>query len=151
MDTYTVKKGEQLPEIARKLGIPIDSIIAINDFDDLELKEGQIIQIPVYDTTIFDVYKIKNGDTLYNVSSEYGISPNVLAAINGLDLTDYIYPGQKIIVPKQGISLYITGPGDTVRDVLTDGNLTLEDLVYYNGNVYLVPDQLLIHKDKEQI
>lgn len=149
MDTYIVKKGEQLDDIAKRFGIPVKSIIDANNLENLELVEGQIIQIPVYDTTIFEVYTIKKGDTLYNIAKNLNIDLKVLAAINGLDTTDYIYDNQKIIVPEKGIRLFITEPGDTIRTMLVDKKLNFEDLVYYNNNIYLLPDQLLIHKGRE--
>ena len=49
----------------------------------------------------YDSYEIKKGDTLYQISKEYNVNTKLLAQLNGLNLDDYIYPGQTILIPKK--------------------------------------------------
>ena len=49
----------------------------------------------------YTTYEIKKGDNLYNISKEFNVNTKLLAQLNGLDLDDYIYPGQVLLVPKK--------------------------------------------------
>ena len=67
--------------------------------------------------------------------------------INGLDPSEYIYPGQTILVPKQGVSVYITTMGDTIQNIARYFNTTVANLSYNNNNIYLLPDQLIVYRN----
>ena len=49
--------------------------------------------------TYFQYYKIESGDSLYKIAKKYNVNPNLLANLNGLDMDDYIYPNQVILIP----------------------------------------------------
>ena len=70
----------------------------------------------------------------------------MLAAINGLNIDEYIYPGQTLLIPKKGITVYITSVGDTIQSVSKKLNTTAQGLVYNNNNIYLLPDQLIVYR-----
>ncbi|UKI29308.1 MAG: LysM peptidoglycan-binding domain-containing protein [Clostridium sp.] len=44
---------------------------------------------------------LKRGDNLYQIAKNYNVNPSLLAALNGLDLNEFIYPNQVIMVPKK--------------------------------------------------
>ena len=48
------------------------------------------------------------GDTLYNIASNNKIDVNLLAQLNGINKSDYIYPNQTLLIPKAGSILYFT-------------------------------------------
>lgn len=104
--------------------------------------------IPKENNDNFDYYTITTGDTLYGIASKNNISPSLLAQLNGLNIDDYIYPNQVLIVPKPGSILYITGVGDTLNEIVKGLNIDLFDLISQNNNIYLQPEQLLIYKYK---
>ena len=54
--------------------------------------------------TYYDYYTIKRGDNLYQIAKSYNVNASLLAALNGLDLNEYIYPNQVIMVPKNNFS-----------------------------------------------
>lgn len=93
----------------------------------------------------FTVYKIEKGDNLYQIAKKYNINPTLLAALNGLNNDDYIYPNQELLIPKNGYSYYITAEGDTI-DLVADKFGTTRDDVMEANTIYLLPGQLLIHK-----
>ena len=93
----------------------------------------------------FNVYKIEKGDNLFKISKEYNINPTLLAALNGLNMDDYIYPNQELLIPKSGFVYYICAEGDTLDLVAEKFNINKEELMKENS-VYLLPGQLLIHK-----
>lgn len=61
-------------------------------------------------------------------------------------MDDYIYPNQKILIPKSGYSFYITKDGDTLEMVSQKFNRNLKDLLELNNTIYLLPGQLMINK-----
>ncbi len=46
-----------------------------------------------------EAYTVKRGDTLFGVARRYGLSPSVLAERNGLSRNNYLYTGQRLIIP----------------------------------------------------
>lgn len=100
----------------------------------------------MYNTEYFEVYKIKKGDNIYGIGRRYNINPELLVLINGLNLSDYIYEDQEILIPKVGYSYYLTKSGDKLGDVLTLFNVDFNTFTKYNDNVLLEGEQLLINK-----
>lgn len=94
----------------------------------------------------FDYYTIKKGDSLYKISQKYNVNPTLLAVLNGLNINDYIYPDQIIMVPKEGFSYYITKESDTLDLVSNTFNTTLSELLKNNPTIYLQEGQLLVNK-----
>ncbi|MCI9281349.1 MAG: LysM peptidoglycan-binding domain-containing protein, partial [Bacilli bacterium] len=92
-------------------------------------------------------YTIEKGDNLYEISRKYNINPKLLAAMNGIEDNEYIYPGQELMIPKSGYSYYITGDGDTLKGVADAFRTDVDKLTNFNKTIYLLPDQILVYKD----
>ena len=146
-DTYLVKKGDTLESISRKYNVSKSYLIDINNifFED-DIKEGRELIVPKVEDVYFDTYVIEKGDTLYAISRRYNVNPELLSAVNGINKEDYIYPGQKIMIPKSGYSYYITADGDTLDIVKNAFNTTYDKLLDENKTVYLMPEQLIVLK-----
>ena len=71
-----------------------------------------------------------------------------MAQLNGINIDDYIYPNQVLLVPKAGSILYFTAVGDTLAEIAEGLNISLEELIDQNNNIYLQPEQLIIYKYK---
>ncbi len=99
------------------------------------------------DNTYYTYYTIEKGDNLYEIARKYNINPKLLAAVNGIEDKEYIYPGQVLMIPKSGYSYYITGEGDTLKGVADAFRTTEANMLRMNKTVYLLPDQLLVYKD----
>lgn len=97
--------------------------------------------------TYFTYYTIEKGDNLYEISRRYNINPKLLAAINGINGNEYIYPGQELMIPKSGYSYYITGEGDTLRGIAEAFKTNVDNLLKFNKTVYLLPEQILVYKE----
>ena len=95
----------------------------------------------------YDYYTIKSGDTLYQISRKYNINPELLSSLNGLNMSDYIYPGQMIIIPKGGYSYYLTKEGDTIDTVANTFGVDVKELLNENKVLYLLDGQLLVKKN----
>ena len=147
-DKYLIKEGETLEDIASKFNTSVDMILNINDIYSREyLRAGKEIIVPKNQESYFTYYTVNQGDTLYQIARKYNINPSLLALLNGLNMEDYIYPNQRLIIPKSGYSFYITKDGDTLEIVRDKFNKNLEDILRYNETIYLLPGQLMINKN----
>ena len=145
---YQVGYGDTLKSIADMVGTTVDELNTINGFDGREVMMGDLIIVPNMnkDNTMFTKYLIKNGDTLYMIAKNYNVDPKILAILNGLDMDDYIYPNQEIMVPSDNIDMYITKNGDTIKTILDNFNTTFDNLENDNKNIYLQENQIIIRK-----
>ena len=96
----------------------------------------------------YDVYKIKKGDTLYQISKKYNVNTKLLAELNGLNLDDYIYPDQELLIPKKDVSYYITKEGDTLSNICGMFNQDETDIINQNKTIYLSPGQMIFFKQR---
>lgn len=146
-DKYTIKPGDTLNSIANKFNTKPQVILEINNIyypDDL--RAGMDIIIPKEKEQYFNYYTIEKGDSLYKIAQKYNINPTLLASLNGLNMEDYIYPNQEILIPKSGYSYYITAEGDTLKTVADMFKISEESLLKQNPTIYLLKDQILVTK-----
>ena len=95
----------------------------------------------------YEYYTIKSGDTLYQIAKKYNINPELLSSLNGLNINDYIYPEQMIMIPKSGYSYYLTKEGDTIDTVANTFGITVDKFLNDNNVLYLLGGQLLVKKN----
>ena len=95
---------------------------------------------------LYDTYIIKKGDTLFGISKQYNINPELLSLVNGLNMNDYIYENQEILVPKSGYSYYFTKSGDNLNDILTLFKADYNSFSKVNNNILLEEGQLFAYK-----
>jgi len=145
---YVVSPGDTIESIATRYNTTPQELYNINSFlnSNSPLTVGQRIIIPVPRMEMFEYYTIKKGDSLYKISQNYDMTINELAKLNGLDPTDYLYAGQILIVPKQGVKVIITEAGDTLAKIGRTLNSNLEQILLQNPNIYLLPDQLIAYR-----
>ena len=94
----------------------------------------------------FNYYEVTEGDTLTKIANNFNISPKLLAELNGINISDYIYPKEVLLIPKPGSTLYITSSGDTINSIANGFKLKPEELLKQNPNIYLQEGQLIIYK-----
>ena len=107
---------------------------------------------------MYTIYTVRYGDTLDSIANMYGTTKEELKKLNSFNL-DNISMGNQIVVPSNnseflktyiiivGDTLYITKDGDTMSKILDINNITFEELIQRNKNIYLEPDQIIILKD----
>lgn len=144
---YQVMAGENLKDIAGKVGVSVEELMMINGLND-DVTTGEYVVIPnkMGDNVYFRKYKIQKGDTIYSIARGYGISPMSLLRLNGLNENDTIYPGDTIFVPKDNVIFYITGMDETLNDISSKMGITPNDIARLNPTVYLTNDQLIVYK-----
>ena len=140
---YTVGMNDTLDSIAQSLGIKTEDLRKINGFSDIHtIKYGDQIIIPTGDGN-FKNYTIVKGDNLYEIAKKYNTTADQLKLLNGFD-DDYIYPGEIIVVPNDNVRFYITSEGENLNKVL---NILGVSNPLENQNIYLLPNQLIVHKN----
>lgn len=147
MQTYIVEPGDNIGSIAKKFNVKVIDLIKENNLENIYyLAPGMELIIPdVSEHIVFDYYVVQKGDNLYQIGKRYGISADMLAEINGLELNEYIYPNQKLLVPKDGIQVYVTKEEDTLKSIADELKISQENIILYNRNIYLLPGQLIAY------
>ena len=93
---YRVVSGDTLYSIANRYGVSVDELKRLNNLSNNNLSVGQVIKVPVLDTT---VYTVKSGDTLYSIASQYNVTPNDIMSFNNLT-NNLLSVGQVLNIPK---------------------------------------------------
>ena len=145
-DTYKVMENDTIESIASKYSTSSEIINFLNN--NIKIQPGMIINVPRIQSDYFDYYVVREGDTLYNIANKFKIEPSLLTQLNGINLDDYIYPNQVLLIPKPGSILYFTANGDTLNELLKVINASMEELIKQNKKIYLQPEQLIVYKYK---
>jgi len=146
--TYIVEAGDTIQSIANKFNISTQDLIRENDLQNIYyLVPGLELIIPTTsEESAFEYYTVKKGDNLYQIGKRYNITAEMLASINGLELNEYIFPEQKLLVPKEGVLVYLTKEGDTLNLVSEELGIPRDQIILYNENIYLLPEQLIAYR-----
>jgi LysM repeat protein len=112
--TYKVKKGDTLFSIAKKFGVSVEELKRINHLSHTKLRVGKVIKVkekrvlvqekvnlPKIEApsgTGFIWHKVKEGETLYNISLRYGIPIEDIKKLNNLE-DNVIFVGQALKIP----------------------------------------------------
>ena len=144
-EVYTVKFGDTIEGIVSIFNTNLDELTKLNSIIDLtNLKEGMQIMVPNYNSNPYRYYTVKKGDTIKGIASMYGVDYNLLLKLNGLDINDYIYPNQTIVLPKEGVSLFLTKDNDTLKTILDELGMNVMELMENNKNIYLRENQIIV-------
>lgn len=166
--THVVRRGDTLSRIANRYGTSIGALTATNNIRRRSLiHPGQVLTVPVPPGSGGqrirsvqrrgviaehgqDVYVVRRGDTLGDISTSFRMSLSELRALNGMaSRATRIYPGQKLIVtkraaatlntsrrasaPPSGGATYAVQPGDTLGQIADDHGIGLSTLRRLNG------------------
>ena len=152
-NTYTVRKGDSLYSIARKLGTTVNELKSLNNLTSNNLSIGQILKIPTEFVTDDEneIYVVEKGDSLYSISNKFNTTVDELKTLNNLS-SNTLNVGQLLKIPsakttpntytvQRGDSLYSISNkfGTTVNELKTLNNLTSNTLSI--GQVLKIPTQ----------
>ena len=103
-DVHVVRSGESLSQIARRHGLSVAELRALNGLAagaDL-IRPGQQLRVAAeHQDSVLDrlIHVVRRGDTLMRIAMRYGVKLADLLAHNGLSPDSPIYPGQVIRIP----------------------------------------------------
>ena len=182
--SYTVVSGDSLYAIARKTGTSIQDLLSLNGLNlNSVIHPGQVLQLSnAYESSSTEetvttteetasseetttsgnaqMYYVHQGDTLYRIARNNGISLSTLLEWNNLSVDSSIYPGQGLIVSygssssseesntttQSSESTYTVKAGDGLWRIAKNYGLTLDELKSMNqltSNI-IQPGQVLI-------
>ena len=135
---YTVKKGDNLYNIANSYNTTVSDIMSLNNLSSNILSIGQTLKIPLKEvetsnSTEYTEYTIKKGDSLYSISKTYGVPIDEIMKYNGLT-TNLLNVGKVIRIPlSNNTKTYIVKSGDTLYSIAKANNTTVDDIKSKNN------------------
>lgn len=145
---YNVRYGDTLDTIAKNFDMTVQELKDLNGFNfNQDIMMGDQIIVPNREKKYLKSYVVITGDTLYDIARRNNVDLNTLIMLNGLNTNDFLYPGQEIVIPMNNGNVYVTKENDTLETVLNNSNISLEELIRRNKNIYLLPDQMIILND----
>jgi membrane-bound lytic murein transglycosylase D len=169
---YEIKAGDTLGKIANMYRTDINTLKQANKLRSNMIRAGHTLLIPSaikpleqyslsQDVRKFNnlqrsddgqqfTYIIKSGDSLWNISQNYGVSVEQLLAWNGLNEKSILTPGKKLIVyarqtpdyvpavahtnkPEQQHISYIVKQGDSLWHISRRYGVSVEQIQKWNG------------------
>lgn len=112
---YRINRGDSIFLIAQKVDVPMEAVVKANNLTTTRIKAGDKLIIPESTAATESLpkpqgwaYRVKSGDTLYNIARRVDVSLDRLIQLNGLTGTT-IRPGQTLSIP------YVTQATRAVR------------------------------------
>ncbi|NQZ10757.1 MAG: LysM peptidoglycan-binding domain-containing protein [Algicola sp.] len=186
---YKIKSGDSLSRIAKKFNTTSDIIQAVNNLKGNMIRQGKFLLIPVSAKDISKYrlsedqrmvakqnkkagsykidYKVKKGDTLWDISRDKKVNIRSLAKWNSMAPKDPIHPGQTLVIWKKNTVsasssksnsstvpakaamrsiTYKVRSGDSLARIAGKFSILIRDIVKWNSlnkKKYLQPGQKL--------
>lgn len=102
---YVVRRGDSLDKIATRYNTSVTAIRRLNNLRGSLIHPGQTLKIQPgaqrisYASSSPVQYKVRSGDTLYEIAEAYGVSHQSIKRYNNLS-SNTIHTGQLITIPK---------------------------------------------------
>lgn len=105
---YTVHSGDTLSVIASRHRVSVSELRRANGLSSSRIYPGNTLIVPGSKdasstgsgSTGASTYRVRKGDTLYDIARHFGVSVGELRQLNGLS-TSRIYPGDVLKIPKR--------------------------------------------------
>ena len=155
--TYTVRRGDTLSEIAARFGTTVNELVRLNNIADPDrIYKGDRLIIRA-GTGDGNTYTVQRGDTLSEIAARFGTTVSELVRLNNIADRDRIYPGQVLILresgsvtPPSGATTYTVQRNDNLTEIAARFGTTVAELVRLNNiaNPNLIyPGQVLIIRE----
>lgn len=96
-NTYTVRSGDTLSNIASKFGTSYQALASLNGISNPNLiYAGQVLRVNGSASAGSVYYTVRAGDNLSAIASRYGTSYQSIASLNGLVNPNLIFAGQTL-------------------------------------------------------
>ena len=135
INTYTVKKGDSLYQIARYYNTTVSELKLLNNLTNDILTIGQILKLPDYTENIesSSEYVVKQGDSLYQIAKNYNTTPTDLINYNNLPTT-ILSVGQIIKIPSSTSNvIYTVKSGDNLYKIANNYGVSVDMIKKLNN------------------
>ena len=131
-NTYTVKNGDTLYDIASKYNTTVDEIKSLNNLTSNTLSIGQVLKVPSQSST--NTYIVKSGDTLYGIANKYNTTVDKLKKLNNLT-SNTLSIGQELKLPISSSEnvVYTVKAGDTLYSIAREFGTTVSAITSLNN------------------
>lgn len=137
--TYRVKRGDTLWDIAALFGLNVRELKELNNIQGTRIYPGKmlIVEEAPEDTTAeaepFE-YVVQKGDTLSGIAQKFNTSPGLMRQLNHLK-NDRIYPGDTLQLKPSSLeeAVHIVRPGETLSAIALKYRTPVADLMEING------------------
>lgn len=153
---YTVRSGDNLWDLARAFGTSVDALRRVNYIErGSRIYVGQRLKIPSSATRLKELnsgssgktyasnkngsgsssrYKVRPGDTLWDIARKFGTTTSKLRSLNGLGRSSRIYPGQMLAVGGSGSEyvVYKVRRGDNLSRIARKYRTTIAKILAAN-------------------
>jgi LysM repeat protein len=172
---HTVKRGENVTQIAQMYGVTVAAIQQANNLWNPSLiYVGQCLLIPTQGATqpsgCTQIHVVQRGEYLKLIAAQYGVSVAAIVQANGLSNPNFIYTGQRLYIPctyapppppppppapKPGCtSVYVVKAGEYLKTIAARYHVDMWDIVRLNGLAnpnYIYTGQRLRMPCKEEV
>jgi len=148
---YVIKSGDTLGRIAAANGTSVEELTRINQLTSSNLSIGQLLRIPGSADANRNLalhqgsgrpatYRVKAGDSLWNIAKSHNIKINDLLAWNNLKRTSVISPGQQLSLRNPAARSsntssinYQVKQGDSLYEIARRFKVQVNDILAWNG------------------
>ncbi|WP_189064262.1 C40 family peptidase [Deinococcus seoulensis] len=101
LDRVTVQAGDTAFSLARRAGLSVEALLALNGLSSPDLRVGQVLRLRETPTAppAHLTHAVQPGETLYALSRRYGVSVDALLAGNDLPPGAVLRAGQVLRLP----------------------------------------------------
>ena len=143
--TYTVRSGDTLSEIAVRFGVSVSNLVSWNGISNPNLiYPGEVLKIrggaSQSTSATTQTYTVRSGDTLSEIAARFGVSVSNLVSWNGISNPNLIYPGEVLKIrggASQSTSAttqtYTVRSGDTLSEIAVRFGVSVSNLVSWNN------------------
>ena len=139
--TIIIQYGDTLSELAIKYNTTVARLVELNNISNPNLIfAGRTLIVPSYENDSSngdsDIYIVRQGDTLWGIARKFNTTVNALVIANNIHNRNFIYVGQRIVIPlnnKYGYIRYKIKYGDTLWGIARKFNTRISHIVELNN------------------
>jgi len=155
---HQVAYGDTFWKLSRKYNVSMHELMQLNNAsENTILYPGQKLKIPANTRTTVpeNLYIVQKGDSFWRISQKLGVDMKDLIKANGMDESTPLYPGQRLVIPREFEKPWITYITHTVQrgddlwklglqygipmHEIMEANNIAQDTVLYPGQKLRIP------------